>query len=154
MRKSLLFLAVVLMGVVWSSLLIADDEMCVPMGDITLQPLAKEAKRSDVSFPHNAHFTYACQKCHHKWNIEAPIQSCTTSGCHDLAEAPVDNGKPVVEGPQAMRYYRNAFHKMCIGCHREIKMKNEKMEATAAALGEKLAPAGPTGCSQCHPTEQ
>ena len=154
MRKSVLFVAVVLVGVIWGSLSTADDEMCVPMGEITLQSLAQDAKRSEVAFPHNVHFGFACQKCHHKWNVEEAVQSCTTSGCHDLDKAPMDEkGRPVRDPAQRVRYFKDAFHQMCIGCHKEIKMENRKMEASKAALGEKLAPAGPTGCNQCHPKE-
>ena len=43
MRKSVLFVTVVLMVVVWGTLLIADDEMCVPLGEITLASLAQDA---------------------------------------------------------------------------------------------------------------
>jgi len=155
MRKSVLFVTVVLMGLVWASLLIADDEMCVPMGEITLASLAKDAQRSEVTFPHAVHFSYACQECHHKWNKIEAIQSCTTSGCHDLDKAPVDEkGKPVKDKVIKARYYKNAYHDNCIGCHKEIKMKNRAMEASKAALGEKLPPTGPTGCIQCHPKEE
>jgi hypothetical protein len=154
MRKSVLFVTVVLMGVFWVSLLTANDEMCVPMGDITLQSLAKEAKRSEVAFPHAAHFSYSCRECHHKWTGKEAIQSCTTSGCHDLDKVPMDeNGKPAKDEVLKARYYKNAFHDACIGCHKEIKAKNKAMESSAAALGEKLPPTGPTGCNQCHPKE-
>ena len=153
MRKSVLCGTVVLMGVLWGSLLIA-SEMCVPMGEITLESLAAEAKRSEVAFPHAAHFSYTCQECHHKWNGKEAIQSCTTSGCHDLDKVPMDeNGKPVKDKVLKARYYKNAFHEACIGCHKEIKNKNKAMESSAAALGEKLPPTGPTGCNQCHPKE-
>ena len=152
MRKSVLFVTVVLMVLVWGSLLIADDEMCVPMGEITLASLAKDAQRSDVAFPHSAHFSYSCKECHHKWNGKEAIQSCTTSGCHDLEKAPMDkDGKPVQDKLLKIRYYKNAFHANCLGCHKTIKMKNKSMEASKAALGEKLSPTGPTGCNQCHP---
>ena len=154
MRKSVLFVTVVLMGVVCSSLLIADDEMCVPMGEITLASLAQEAKRSEVTFTHTTHFSYACQECHHKWTGKEAIQSCTTSGCHDLDKTPVDeNGKPVKDKVLKARYFKNAFHDNCIGCHKKIKMKNKAMEASKAALGQKLPPTGPTGCVECHPKE-
>jgi hypothetical protein len=154
MRKSVLFVTVVLMGLIWVSLLIADDEMCVPMGEITLSSLAKDAERSAVTFPHAVHFNYTCQECHHKWNGKEAIQSCTTSGCHDLDKAPVDEkGKPIEDKVIKARYYKNAFHDNCIGCHKQIKMKNKDMEASMASLGEKLPPTGPTGCIQCHPKE-
>jgi nitrate/TMAO reductase-like tetraheme cytochrome c subunit len=154
MRKSVLFVTVVLMGLIWVSLLIADDEMCVPMGEITLSSLAKDAERSAVTFPHAVHFNYTCQECHHKWNGKEAIQSCTTSGCHDLDKAPVDEkGKPIEDKVIKARYYKNAFHDNCIGCHKQIKMKNKDMEASMASLGEKLPPTGPTGCIECHPKE-
>lgn len=154
MGKSLFFVAVMLVGGIWCSLLAADDEMCVPMGVITLESLADDAKRSEVGFQHTVHFDFACQQCHHKWTGKEPIQSCTTSGCHDLAQSPVDDsGKPSRDPVLKARYYKNAYHQMCIGCHKEIKTKNQAMEATAAALGQALAPTGPTGCIQCHPKE-
>ena len=154
MRKSVLFVAVVMMVVAWGTLLIADDEMCVPLGEITLASLAKDAKRSEVTFTHTNHFSYTCQECHHKWTGKEAIQSCTTSGCHDLDKAPVDeNGKPVKDKVLKARYYKNAFHDSCIGCHKKIKVKNKAMEASKAALGQKLPPTGPTGCVECHPKE-
>lgn len=154
MRKSLLFWAVLLVGMIWGSILIADDEMCVPMGEMTLAPLAQEAKRSEVSFRHTIHFDFACQTCHHKWTGKEVIQSCTTSGCHDLDKSPVDeSGRPVKDAVLKARYYKNAYHGMCIGCHKEIKVKNKAIEASAASLKEKLQPTGPTGCNQCHPKE-
>jgi hypothetical protein len=145
MRKSVLFGTVVLISVFWGSLLVA-SEMCVPMGEITLESLAENAKRSEVAFPHAAHFSYSCQQCHHKWNGREAIQNCTTSGCHDLDKVPEEKA-------QKVHYYKHAFHTACIGCHKEIKNKNKAMESTAAALGEKLPPTGPTGCNQCHPKE-
>jgi hypothetical protein len=154
MRKSVLLVSIVLVSVVWGSLLIADDEMCVPMGEITLKPLVEESKRSEVVFPHAGHFSYACQRCHHKWGGEDPIVGCTTSGCHDLEKvAKTDDGKLVKDPVLKMRYYKNAFHDMCIGCHKEIKKQNKLMEASKAALGEELPATGPTGCVQCHPKE-
>jgi hypothetical protein len=154
MRKSVLLVTVVMMTMVWGTLLVADDEMCVPMGEITLEPLNEEAKRSEVVFPHAVHFSYSCQECHHKWDNESPIVGCSTSGCHDLAKAPkMEDGKPAKDPALKIRYFKNAYHDMCIGCHKEIKVKNKAMEASKASLGEKLAPTGPTGCNQCHPKE-
>lgn len=138
----------------WGTLLVADDEMCVPIGEITIEPLTDEAKRSEVTFPHAMHFNYSCQTCHHKWDNKSIISSCTTSGCHDLDKTPkMENGKPVKDPVLQARYYKKAYHDMCIGCHKEIKKRNKAIEASKASLGEKLPPTGPTGCNQCHPKE-
>lgn len=154
MRKSVLFLTVALCCFVFGSQMLAADEMCVPMGDIDLKPLTEEAKRAEVAFPHAVHFDYACQECHHKWNGKAPIVGCATSGCHDLTAAPkTKEGKPVKDPALKIRYYKKAYHDMCIGCHKAIKVKNKKMESAKASLGQKLAATGPTGCNQCHPKE-
>lgn len=134
--------------------MLAANDMCVPMGDIDLKPLTEEAKREKVTFPHAVHFNYACQECHHKWNGEDAVTGCATSGCHDLTAAPkTEDGKPVKDPVLKSRYYKKAYHDMCIGCHKAIKIENKKMEAAKTALGEKLEPTGPTACNQCHPKE-
>jgi hypothetical protein len=130
----------------------AENEMRVPMGEITLKTLTTKAKRSPVIFPHAVHFDYNCRQCHHKWDKEAPIRSCTTAGCHDFAEMPKnEKGRPVSDTAVQIRYYKNAFHQMCIECHLQIARSNEKLEASRMPGTVKIAPAGPTGCIQCHP---
>jgi uncharacterized protein YlaI len=153
MRKSVLLVTVVLMSMIWGTLLVADEQMCVPM-EITIEPLIEDAKRSEVAFPHAVHFSYSCQECHHKWDTKSTIVNCTTSGCHDLDKAPkTDDGRPVKDPAVSIRYYKKAYHDMCIGCHKKIKKSNKEIEASKASLGEKLSPTGPTGCNQCHPKE-
>jgi hypothetical protein len=155
MQKTVLtvaLLTLILCGLIWGSMVIAADEMCVPMDEITLQSPAADAKRSEVVFPHSVHFTHACQQCHHSWNTTEPIVGCTTSGCHDLEAQPLDNeGKPVKDEAQLIRYYKTAFHTMCIGCHKEVKAQNKDLESSMKALGKALPAAGPTGCNECHP---
>ena len=137
-------------GLAWAE----ETEMCVPMGEIVLKSLAGESQRAEVSFPHAAHFEYNCQQCHHKWDNEAPITGCSATGCHDLAEAPKDeNGKPLKDALQQVRYFKNAYHTGCIGCHKEIKQQNSVLEKSLVQGGAKLAATGPTGCIQCHPKE-
>lgn len=139
---------------VWGPAVSAEEEMCVPMGDIVLVSPVEEPQRSEVTFPHAVHFSYNCQECHHKWNREAPVVSCGTSGCHDLAALPKDEDGRMTKDPQLrMRYYKNAYHSMCIGCHKEIKQSNKKAEAMKLAGDDAISPTGPTGCIQCHPTE-
>lgn len=125
------------------------EEMCIPMGSITLSaPDSVEAKRSEVEFPHGVHFGYSCASCHHTWTGTEPIVSCQTSGCHDLAATPKDKkGKE----QDAVRYYKTAYHTLCIGCHKDIDTKNKDMAMSAQAAEEKIAATGPTGCVVCHP---
>lgn len=137
-------------GLAWAD----ETQMCVPMGDIELKSISGEAERSAVTFPHAVHFSYSCQQCHHKWDLQKPISGCSATGCHDLAKAPVDkDGKPSKDTLLQARYFKNAYHAMCIGCHKEIKKQNKILEATQIQGGEKLMPTGPTGCIQCHPEE-
>lgn len=138
-------------GLAWAE----ETQMCVPMGDIVLKSLSSESKRAEVAFPHAVHFSYSCHQCHHKWNNEASISGCSATGCHDLAEAPKDeNGKPSKDALLQGRYFKNAYHAMCIGCHKEIKQQNKVLEASRIQGGTKMAATGPTGCVQCHPKEE
>ena len=157
MRKSVLLIAVVtclVLGLAWGLATAQEEEMCVPMGDITLEALSADAQRGSVSFPHAIHFTNNCQVCHHYQDIGSPIVGCATSGCHDLAQAPrTDDGQLIKVKSQRIRYFKNAYHELCIGCHKSIKQKNKSQEASKLALGDKLMPTGPTGCIECHPKE-
>ncbi len=157
MRKSVFGIAITLVVVSalsWSTRVSAEEDMVVPMGEIVLESIAKEAQRSAVAFPHALHFDYNCQQCHHTWDKTTPIVGCATSGCHDLAEIPKgDDGRPVSDPKIQGKYYKNAYHAMCIGCHKSIKAKNKAAEASKLAMGEKLSPTGPTGCVECHPQE-
>ena len=125
------------------------EELCIPMGTITLAPPdTVEPKRSDVEFPHPAHFSINCQQCHHQWDFESPIESCATSGCHDLEKAPTKE-----DGDEPILYYKAAYHTLCIGCHKEIKAKNDQIAKVYPSASDRLAPTGPTGCVQCHPKD-
>ena len=132
----------------------AEEELCVPMGKLTLEPPSGVTqKRASVEFPHALHFGYACQQCHHTWKGESEIKSCTTSGCHDQLGTPEnpETGNP--DTTKAVQYYKKAFHERCIGCHKEIKQKNEALELAEKKLDRPLMKTGPTGCIQCHPKE-
>jgi hypothetical protein len=132
------------------------DEMCVPMGTIMLEPLpGVEAKRTPVDFHHPTHFGFSCQTCHHKWiELDKPIAGCTTSGCHDVAEAPKPSDTGSGDKELAARYYKTAFHNLCIGCHKEMQIQNKALELSGRVLKENLPNTGPTGCVQCHPKEE
>ena len=132
------------------------EEMCIPMGTIVLEPpQGVEAKRTPVDFHHPTHFDFSCQTCHHKWvEMDQPIVGCSTSGCHDVTEAPKPSEAGAVDKELAARYYKTAFHNLCIGCHKEIQIQNKALEMSGRVLKENLPNAGPTGCVQCHPKEE
>jgi hypothetical protein len=136
----LLVLAVFITGVA------ADEELCIPLGTIELMaPSDVEATRSAVAFPHSQHFDINCKTCHHEWSgDETDTLSCSTSGCHDYTEMPSDKS-------EAILYYKNAFHKSCIGCHKAIKTENRRKEMTNLPVSGALAKTGPTSCNGCHP---
>lgn len=132
----------------------SDDDMRVPMGTITIEPPESvEPKRTPVDFPHSLHFTNDCRTCHHKWTGTEQIQSCQTSGCHDVAASPIRSGKKESDEDLTMRYYKTAYHRMCISCHREMKRINKELEMSYKKLDKELPRTGPTGCIQCHPKE-
>jgi hypothetical protein len=123
-------------------------------GDETYQlkpPEGVQAKRGAVKFPHQAHFEFACAKCHHTFDGSEPPMGCMVSGCHDATAAPIRTGK--AGSAENMDYFKNAFHQTCwLGCHKEIKAKNLELQKTAVAAGTKakLLKSGPTTCDGCH----
>ena len=132
-----------------------EETMSVPLGIITLEPPdSVEDPRPSVDFPHSIHFDYSCQTCHHKWDKETPIAGCMTSGCHDITEAPKKSERLQSDENLAARYYKTAYHKMCINCHKEIKAQNEKLELSGRVLVDNLPNSGPTSCRACHVPEE
>ncbi|MBW2603478.1 MAG: cytochrome c3 family protein [Deltaproteobacteria bacterium] len=131
----------------------AFEDMVVPMGVIVLKPdPSVEQKRSPVEFHHARHFKYDCRTCHHKWEGNTRIANCTTSSCHDLLKSPKKPTKYLAYTENGIKYYKYAYHKNCIGCHKEIKVKQEKMEMLYKASEIKKQNV-PTSCTECHPKE-
>jgi len=123
------------------------DAIWVPVGRIVVAPpVGVSPRRSAVAFPHSRHFNYRCKTCHHKWDGHTQIKSCSASNCHNGLSAPKKDSKAPFD-----RYYKTAFHQSCIGCHKEIKIQNQKLEASKTVLRDTLPRTGPTGCVQCHP---
>jgi hypothetical protein len=128
------------------------EEMCIPMGVIPLKPPeGVAAKKATVEFPHARHFITDCKECHHTWTGDVKIQNCTASGCHDLIVAPEKSKKYLSYTDVSIKYYKYAYHQMCIGCHKEIKMRNKAIEQSYKVDPEKIKAAGPSGCIECHP---
>jgi hypothetical protein len=132
-----------------------DETISVPLGVIPLGPPEDvEAKRPPVPFPHGTHFVYTCSICHHLWEMDAPIENCSTAGCHDGVESPVKVGGGKVDEEMLINYYKTAYHRMCIGCHKEIKAQNKRLEMSGQVLKEKLPTVGPSSCKGCHVEEE
>jgi len=131
----------------------AVEDMVVPMGVIVLKPdPSVKPKRSSVEFNHSKHFTYDCRACHHKWEGITKIPTCTTSKCHDLFKSPKKPTRYLVYTKKGIKYYKYAYHKNCIGCHKEIKVKQAKTEMlNKTSEAKKLIV--PTSCTECHPRE-
>ena len=133
------------------------DEITVPLGTITLEPPESiEGKKTPVDFPHSKHFMSNCTACHHTWEYDTEILSCTTADCHDQVNAPQKKKSGDSDKLTAMLYYKNAFHKRCIGCHQDIKKKNKAEEKKPRYSDKKtqIAKSGPVSCAGCHPKEQ
>ena len=130
------------------------DAIFVPVGRLALAPpVGVTPTRSAVAFPHSQHFNYTCITCHHKWNGNSQVQSCTASKCHDQLSLPAKSKKSMDSKLEEIRYYKYAFHQQCIGCHREIKLRNKKLEQSRKKIKEPLQWPGPTSCVGCHPRE-
>ena len=130
------------------------ETMCIPMGVIQLKPPESvEAKRPFVEFNHPRHFGDTCQTCHHQWEFDEPVLSCQTEGCHDGVVAPTKAEKGEDAEELKITYFKNAYHKQCITCHKELKQKNRKLELSGRVLKENLPNTGPTGCKECHVPE-
>ena len=89
----------------------------------TLSLKIEGAKMAPVSFSHETHekAKIDCAKCHHKGDAKDP-KACTT--CHKVKE--VKDKAPVA---------KDAFHKLCQDCHKEVAAKGKK---------------APTKCNECH----
>jgi hypothetical protein len=132
-----------------------DETISVPLGVIHLVPPEDvESKQPSVPFPHGTHFVYTCNTCHHQWEMDAPIETCTTSGCHDGVESPIKAGGGRVDEDELIGYYKTAYHRMCIRCHREIRAQNKSLEMSGRVLKDKLPNAGPSSCKGCHLAEE
>jgi hypothetical protein len=132
------------------------DAIYVPVGRLALAPpVGVISKRSAVAFPHSRHFEYTCRTCHHKWDGKSQLQSCTASECHDKLSAPPPKKgiKYMDYVDESISYFKFAFHRQCIGCHKEIETRNEKLSRSLFVLNTSQQKTGPIGCVSCHPKE-
>ena len=148
------FLIIFTLGFSWMvSGKVAADDVCIPMGSFLLEPPESvTAKKPPVDFPHSRHFDFSCKTCHHIWDYESEIQTCTTSGCHDITEPPKKSEKSSDAQETAWLYYKNAFHTSCMDCHKKIKKQNvaEEKKLRATDKNTIIKKAGPLRCKVCH----
>lgn len=127
------------------------DAITVPVGTLVLNPPSGIiAVRSPVAFPHSLHFSYACNQCHHKWDGLTPVKNCMAAGCHDALDPPKKSEKSLEYDLEAMPYFKYAYHKRCIGCHKDIRTINQAREKNIMGPGGKVSNLGPVGCVGCH----
>jgi hypothetical protein len=134
--------------------------ICAPLGTMLLKPPPTvEAQRPPVKFSHTEHLLlYSCKSCHHTWEGEARISNCTASGCHGTKKPEKKErrmGRTWLDfSPEEIKYYKNAYHRQCIVCHKEIKLRNiALMEQAQGEKKPELGQRGPTKCNQCHVDE-
>ena len=132
------------------------DAIILPVGRLALAPpVGVMPKRAAVAFPHSRHFDYACRTCHHQWDGQSEVRSCSASNCHDQVSAP-----PPANGARhadyiydSIGYFKFAFHRKCIDCHTAIATRNARLAGTVFRLNTPPQKTGPTSCVQCHPRE-
>ena len=130
--------------------------LCFPVKTLSLTPPeGVEAKRPPAVFSHAEHaFRHPCAACHHAWEIGEEIQNCSTSGCHDQGSPPEKparrSWKDLEYSGENIVYFKFAYHRLCIGCHRETKvtLKDDSQGGTESEEG--TADSLPTGCVDCH----
>ncbi|MGA1843735.1 MAG: cytochrome c3 family protein [bacterium] len=84
-------------------------------------------KFAPVPFTHKRHYVdyeVPCRACHHAWKVDIRDNPLKCKECH--------KGKEV----SGVIFLRNAFHRSCLVCHREVRNRNK--------------PTGPIGCKDCH----
>lgn len=82
-----------------------------------------------VPFTHKKHYVdyeIPCRGCHHAWKLEARENPLKCMQCH----------KGKTEKGEGAPLLRNAFHRCCMTCHRNLQKQKK--------------PTGPVKCKGCH----
>lgn len=115
--------------------------------DIVLdnQSVFTNRERSAVAFPHMLHIDMGieCRDCHHRFkngeNVVDEFNLYEGAGGIECAEChksePGFRYQPDLDASR--RTLQQAYHRMCIGCHRRLLKENKE--------------AGPVTCGICHP---
>ena len=96
-------------------------------------------KKAAVEFPHKVHADgIECATCHHTQEGLTADSTDEVESCGSCHNEPEDAETPICS---QMSKSKNPFHISCISCHKE------KLEADESF-------AGPTKCTECHPTAE
>jgi c(7)-type cytochrome triheme protein len=102
-------------------------------------------QRPAVAFPHMLHIDAGteCKSCHHRFKdgenildeaqLEEGAAGIKCAACHKNRTGFWFN--PDMDPTK--RTLQQAYHRLCIGCHRQLRQDNKK--------------AGPLTCGECHP---
>ena len=130
------------------------DAIILPVGTLTISaPRGIQPRRAPVPFPHSRHFDFNCKTCHHKWDGFVPVRSCAATDCHDRTTSVMQDNPQVGPNSIDVGYYKNAYHKRCIACHRRLFEEREEQAKKVTVIRETLPRTGPTGCIGCHPRD-
>jgi len=100
-----------------------------------------ETKKSPVNFTHMKHiydYNVKCDSCHHIKETDKVfiISFAKCESCHNKEKG---------DRKDIMRY-EIAYHNNCIGCHKEVNIKDGDPKG-------RKGPA-PTSCTKCHPKKE
>lgn len=118
--------------------------------DIVLddQSVFTSRSRPAVDFPHMQHIDaeIECSSCHHRFQggenvvdeaeLEEDAAGIKCSDCHKTEPG----FRFAAELDPTKRTLQQAYHRMCMGCHRQLKKENRK--------------AGSVTCGGCHPKKK
>ncbi|MDY6837341.1 MAG: cytochrome c3 family protein [Thermodesulfobacteriota bacterium] len=151
MKKSLIVLAVVAMGVAFLFAGVYATQQA-PDNIVLESKVFTKHKKALVTLSHKKHnvdYKAPCADCHHVykegknvWKEGDEVKKCSAAGCHDKAKAPkAKEGEKKLTRPEkaAQGYYYSAIHENCVGCHKDAK---------------KAGKTPPTACKDCHPKKK
>jgi c(7)-type cytochrome triheme protein len=113
------------------------------------QSVFTNPSRSPVAFPHMQHIDAGieCTDCHHRFKggenvldegeLEEGAAGIKCPACHKNNTG--FRFKPDLDPTK--RTLRQAYHRMCIGCHRQLSRDKKKQ-------------LGPVTCGECHPRKK
>ncbi|UCG75834.1 MAG: cytochrome c3 family protein [Gemmatimonadota bacterium] len=112
-----------------------------PPDEMTIDGCA--ATQAGVAFPHKAHIDAGaeCTTCHHSQEgltLEAVAGGMEVEGCASCHLEPEEEATPNCSEKSLKT---NAFHVLCVGCHKEKNAEDESLKA-------------PAKCAECHPKEE